>query len=275
MPELPEVETIARTLHQGNIDSPSLVKRVITGVDILWSRTVAEPSGKDFKRRIVGQVVQKVDRRGKFVQIHLSDDVLLVHLRMSGDLIVGNGGETPGSHPRLVLHFNDGLQLSFSDARKFGRVWLVADSETVTGKLGPEPLDPDFTPKEFTKRLLARKRQIKPLLLDQSFLAGVGNIYADESLHLAKIHPRTRSDQLSAQQAARLLKSIRQLLEKGIETNGASIDWVYRGGGYQDQFRAYDRAGEPCQVCATPVERTVVGQRGTYYCPTCQVQVKG
>jgi formamidopyrimidine-DNA glycosylase len=275
MPELPEVETIARTLHYGSSDSPALVKRKITGAEILWSRTVAEPAGKEFKRRIVGQVVQKVNRRGKFIQIHLSDDVLLVHLRMSGDLIAGEGKEPLGSHPRLVIYLDKGLQLSFSDARKFGRVWLVSDPKTVTGKLGPEPLDADFTPEEFTRRLLARKRQIKPLLLDQSFLAGVGNIYADESLHLAKIHPLTRSDQLSAHQAAKLLKSIRQVLENGIESNGASIDWVYRGGGYQNQFRVYGRAGEPCPVCATPIERIVVGQRGTYYCPNCQVQVKG
>lgn len=275
MPELPEVETIARTLQQGKADSPSLVKHKITRAEILWNRTIAEPAVKDFKRRIIGQIIQKVDRRGKFVQIHLSEDVLLIHLRMSGDLIAGEGKEPLGSHPRLVIYLDKGLQLSFSDARKFGRVWLVADPDTITGKLGPEPLEANFTAKIFAERLSARKRQIKPLLLDQAFLAGVGNIYADESLHLAKIHPLTRSDQLSASQAATLLKSIRKVLINGIKSNGASIDWVYRGGGYQNQFRAYDRAGEACQVCGTPIVRMVVGQRGTYYCPDCQVQVIG
>ena len=274
MPELPEVETIARTLQQGNGDSPSLVNRKVAGAEVLWGRTLAEPMEKEFKQRIIGQVIKRVDRRGKFVQIHLTNDVLLVHLRMSGDLIVGEGNTPLGSHPRLVVYLDHNLQLSFTDARKFGRVWLVADPETVTGKLGPEPLDPDFTPGEFAKRLLTRKRQIKPLLLDQTFLAGVGNIYADESLHLAKIHPLTRSDQLSQTQAETLLKSIRELLTAGIEMNGASIDWVYRGGDYQNSFRAYDRAGEACMVCGTPIERSVVGQRGTYHCPNCQVPVK-
>ena len=193
---------------------------------------------------------------------------------MSGDLIVGEGHTPLGSHPRLVLYLDHNLQLSFTDARKFGRVWLVADPTTVTGKLGPEPLDPKFRPSEFAKRLLARKRQIKPLLLDQAFLAGIGNIYADESLHLAKIHPLTRSDQLSKSQAETLLKSIREVLTAGIKMNGASIDWVYRGGDYQNRFRAYDRADEACMVCGTPIVRSVVGQRGTYHCPNCQVQVK-
>ncbi|MCH7480805.1 MAG: DNA-formamidopyrimidine glycosylase, partial [Chloroflexi bacterium] len=143
-----------------------------------------------------------------------------------------------------------------------------------TGKLGPEPLDPEFTPGEFAERLAARKRQIKPLLLDQAFLAGVGNIYADESLHLAKIHPLSRSDQLSRTQAETLLKSIRAVLNAGIEMNGASLDWVYRGGDYQNHFRVYSRGDEACMVCGTSIERSVVGQRGTYHCPNCQVQVK-
>lgn len=272
MPELPEVETIARRLQHGNHDLPSLVDHKITNADILWDRTLAEPSIKEFIQRIIGQQIQRVDRRGKFIQIHLSEDVMLVHLRMSGDLIVGEGKEPLGSHPRLVLYLDDNLQLSFTDARKFGRVWLVADPHTVTGKLGPEPLDPDFKEQDFAKRLLSRKRQIKPLLLDQSFLAGVGNIYADECLHLAKLHPLTRSNHLSIGQVKILLQSIRQVLTAGIESNGASIDWVYRGGGYQNQFRVYGRNGEPCPVCAASIERMVVGQRGTYLCPTCQVQ---
>lgn len=274
MPELPEVETIARSLQNGNGDSPAIVGRKITGAEVLWERTLATPMEKKFIRQVVGQVIQRVDRRGKFIQIHLSDDVLLVHLRMSGDLIVGAGSTPLGSHPRLVIYLDQNLQLSFTDARKFGRVWLVADAATVTGKLGPEPLDPDFTPGEFAERLAARKRQIKPLLLDQAFLAGVGNIYADESLHLAKIHPLTRSDQLSRTEAEALLKSIREVLNAGIEMNGASLDWVYRGGDYQNHFRVYNRGDEACMVCGTSIERNVVGQRGTHHCPNCQVQVK-
>lgn len=274
MPELPEVETIARGLRQGNDAAPSLLQRTITGSQLLWPRTLAEPSEAEFSRRIVGQEIRNIDRRGKYVQFHLSQDALLVHLRMSGDLVVGKGTEPLGSHPRLVLYLDNDLQLSFTDARKFGRVWLVSDLSSVTGKLGPEPLDSTFTPAEFVSRLHARKRQIKPLLLDQSFIAGVGNIYADVSLHLAKVHPLTRSDLLSPKQARKLLKSIRQVLTTAIETNGASIDWVYRGGGYQNQFRVYGREAEPCPVCNTPIERTVIGQRSTYFCPKCQLPLK-
>ena len=270
MPELPEVETIARKLQNGTENSPSIVDKKVAKVNVLWHKTLAEPSQKTFSRRIVGQTIQKVDRRGKYIQIHLSSDFLLIHLRMSGDIMVGQGIDPLGSHPRLVIYFKDGWQLSFTDARKFGRVWLVSDTEIVTGKLGPEPLDDTFDKKMFLEMLNARKRQIKPLLLDQSFIAGVGNIYADESLNLAKIHPLSQSNQLSEKQSNNLLDAIRKVLNNGIESYGASIDWVYRGGEYQNKFRVYDRSGKPCLECGTIIERTVVGQRGTYFCPTCQ-----
>lgn len=274
MPELPEVETIARRLQYGSHDSPTIIGRNIIKVELLWKGTLAEPSPRSFAKRIVGQTINSVDRRGKYLQFHLSSDVLLIHLRMSGDILTGEGNEPLGSHPRIVFYFDNGRQLSFSDARKFGRVWLMNDPRRVTANLGPEPLDASIGSAEFSQMLHARKRQIKPLLLDQSFIAGVGNIYADESLNLAKIHPLTRSNQISEKQAHNLLSAIRQVLERGIESNGASIDWVYRGGDYQNSFRAYDRAGEPCLACNAPIERTVVGQRGTYFCPTCQVPVE-
>jgi formamidopyrimidine-DNA glycosylase len=141
--------------------------------------------------------------------------------------------------------------------------------------LGPEPLDPFLTPELFANMLHASRRALKPLLLDQSFLAGLGNIYADEALHLARLHPLIIANCLNQEQSDRLLWSIRQVLEEGIRRNGASIDWVYRGGDFQNYFRAYHCTGQPCPVCNTLIERMIVGQRSTHYCPQCQVLPNG
>jgi formamidopyrimidine-DNA glycosylase len=211
-----------------------------------------------------------VGRRGKFVLISLSEDTLLIHLRMSGDLLVEDQRVAPAPHHRLMLDLEGGIRLSFNDTRKFGRVWLVSDPGTVLSSLGPEPLSPSFTAEDLYKLLHARVRQIKPLLLDQRFIAGIGNIYADEALHLARIHPLRVSNTLEYEEVERLWESMREVLQEGIRRNGASIDWVYRGGDFQNYFRVYGRTGEPCPVCGTPIERIVVGQRSTHYCPECQ-----
>lgn len=272
MPELPEVETIARMLRQGGHEDPAVVKRQILGADLLWQRTLAEPSPAEFKPRLIGQEIEDVGRRGKFLFLHLSHDWLLFHLRMSGDLLVKPVGTPPETHDRLVLKLEGDIQLVFNDARKFGRVWLVDDVDRVVGDLGPEPLDENFSAEALFDRLCATRRQLKPLLLDQTFLAGLGNIYVDEALNLAKLHPLTSAHCVSSEQAARLLVSIRSVLRDGIARNGASIDWVYRGGDFQNYFRVYQRTGKPCPECGTPVARIIVGQRGTHYCPTCQLR---
>ena len=160
----------------------------------------------------------------------------------------------------------------FNDTRKFGRVWLTDTPEEVLGKLGPEPFGDEFTAKWLHENLHGRHRQLKPLLLDQTFLAGLGNIYTDEALHMAKLHPLRASDSVNAKQAEGLWNAIREVLQEGIRTNGASIDWVYRGGEYQNHFRVYDRTGEPCPVCGTKIKKLVVGQRGTHICPKCQAR---
>jgi formamidopyrimidine-DNA glycosylase len=270
MPELPEVETVARTLHEGNRESPSIVGHTVAQALVLWHKTLAAPGQQEFKRRVVGQKVRAVGRRGKYIDVKLSQDHMLVHLRMSGDLLVGKSNEPLGEHARLALWMESGLQLSFNDARKFGRVWLLEAPEEEFSKLGPEPLDEALTTAHFHAMLQARKRQVKPLLLDQSFLAGIGNIYADEALHMARIHPLAPANLLSKKQAASLLKAIRQTLNEGIRRNGASIDWVYRGGDFQNHFRVYQRTGQPCPRCGAAIERLVVGQRGTHVCPVCQ-----
>lgn len=264
MPELPEVETIARMLK------PQLEGRTIRSVHLLWKRTLASPSPRLFASRITGQKILNVGRRAKFLQFQLSNDHLFIHLRMSGDLSVQGARYVPTMHDRLLFNLSGGNCLVFNDTRKFGRVWLTDDPEAVTAHLGPEPFDPAFTPQVLFSRLQSRHRQIKPLLLDQSFLAGMGNIYTDEALHLAGIHPLLESDKISLKKAEILFEAIRSVLEAGIEHNGATIDWVYRGGEFQNYFRVYGRAGEPCPVCGTTIERITVGQRGTHFCPGCQ-----
>jgi len=270
MPELPEVETIARALRQGERGGQPILNRAILSAEVKWARSIAEPSAEEFCIRIAGQTIADVNRRGKFVVMPLSRDTLLVHLRMSGDLTTVSELESDNLHDRVLLHLEGGLRLAFTDARKFGRMWLTAQPQSVTGGLGPEPLDSGLTSSEFYQRLHSMHRQLKPLLLDQKFLSGLGNIYADEALNLAKLSPLLSASQVTEPQASDLLEAVRGVLQEGIRRNGASIDWVYRGGDFQNHFRVYQRTGQPCPRCGTPIERIVVGQRGTHYCPVCQ-----
>jgi formamidopyrimidine-DNA glycosylase len=264
MPELPEVETIARELDS------SLAGSRIQSVDLRWERSLAEPSPVVFTRRLNGQTFKQVSRRGKFLLMRLSADHLLIHLRMSGNLQVVVGSHPPEKHDRLVLGLSGDRSLVFNDTRKFGRIWLTGNPEQVLGRLGPEPLADSFTIQDLQTKLRERHRQLKPLLLDQTFLAGLGNIYTDEALHIAKLHPCLLSDSLSEGQVEGLWHAIRDVLQEGIHLNGASIDWVFRGGDFQNHFRVYGRAGDACPVCGTTIERMLVSQRGTHFCPNCQ-----
>jgi len=264
MPELPEVETIVRALK------PELVGKTILSADLLWARTLAIPSPAQFKKQIAGQKVLDVSRRAKYLVIRLESYSFLVHLRMSGDLVIRAGKIKPAKHDRLLLHLSDQNCLAFNDTRKFGRVWLTSQPEKILGKLGPEPLEKDFTTQWLFENLRRRKRSLKPLLLDQSFIAGLGNIYTDECLHIARLHPLTVSNKVTREQAGELRNAIRAVLKEGIRRNGASIDWVYRGGDYQNHFRVYGREGSPCPVCGATIQKFMVGQRGTHFCPNCQ-----
>ncbi len=264
MPELPEVETIARKLR------PELVGRTILSADLRWARTLAEPSPKKFAQQVKGQKILAVGRRAKYFILHLSNSALLIHLRMSGDLHIKDSTKKAEKHDRLIIKLSGNKSLAFNDTRKFGRVWLLADPAEIFNKLGPEPLSKDFTPQWLHAALHKKHRQLKPLLLDQTFLAGLGNIYTDEALNIAKLNPLRESSSVTAKQAERLHEAIRNVLNEGIRRNGASIDWVYRGGEFQNYFRVYDREGEPCQNCGATIKRITVGQRGTHYCPKCQ-----
>ena len=270
MPELPEVETIASGLRLGGDGFPSILGRRILSASLLWPRTLAEPAPQQFLARVAGQTIIDIGRRGKFLKMRLSQDWLLVHLRMSGDLLVENDRQELAPHYRLLLYLDENLRLAFNDTRKFGRVWLVSDPQPMLSRLGPEPFDPALTAHAFYERLQHTHRQLKPLLLDQAFLAGLGNIYTDEALHLAKLHPHLPANAVTPLQAGQLLESIRQVLSSAIHHHGASIDWVYRGGDFQDHFTVYQRTGQPCRTCSTPIQRIVVGQRGTHFCPVCQ-----
>lgn len=281
MPELPEVETIARSLRNP-IDMPfppenlvalrpGIVGRSISGSVVTWNRTVAQPGTEGFEKRMLQQVVQAVERRGKFLVLELTSGWLLFHLRMSGDIRVEpqSAGELR-THDRLVLNFDDQTRLVFNDPRKFGRVWAVDDPQQVLWQLGPEPLSDGFTSLVLYDMLAARNRLLKPLLMDQRFIAGMGNIYTDETLHKAGLHPLLRSRMLTREKADKLHQAIREVLQEGITRNGASIDWVYRGGDFQNYFQVYQRQGESCTTCGTKIERILVGQRGTHFCPNCQ-----
>jgi formamidopyrimidine-DNA glycosylase len=276
MPELPEVETISRWLREGDPreqvhpSPPSVLGRTIKGVHLLWERTLATPGPAEFTARVIGQRIEDISRRGKYLIFFLSTDKMLVHLRMSGDLFVEPDTTPLAKHHRLALDLDSGLRLSFNDTRKFGRVWLVDDIETVVGDLGPEPLAADFTADRFFDLLHNRRRRLKSLLLDQRFVAGIGNIYADEAMFRAGLHPLTLASEITRVKSDALWAAVRSALKDGIDRHGASIDWAYRGGDFQNQFQVYQRTGEPCYRCGTEIARIQVAQRSTHFCPSCQ-----
>jgi len=268
MPELPEIETYVRALR------PKLIGRAFTGVHVLWGRTINRPSRVAFKRKIPGLRIFALHRRAKYFVFELGTSspppthYLLVHLKMTGQLDVVPRKRTIDNHDHVIFDLDDGRQLRFNDTRKFGRMYLVADPEEVTGPLGPEPLEQSFTLSAFKRLLAARSGRLKPLLLDQTFIAGLGNIYADEALWRARLHPLRRADSLTEEEIRMLYRGIRKALRDGIQHNGASFDWVYRSGAYE--LRVYDREGQPCSRCGRPIRRIVVGQRSAHYCARCQ-----
>jgi formamidopyrimidine-DNA glycosylase len=270
MPELPEVETFRRYLLQGGDGSPSILGKRIRKADLLWEGTIAFPTPDQFLSNIQGQFVTGIGRRGKNLLIKLSRETLIIHLRMSGELIVEEQTAETGKHYRLILNFDDNYRLAFNNVRKFGRVWLTENPHEQLKNLGPEPLDEDFSSQDLFELLQSKNRQLKYFLLDQEIIAGLGNIYTDEALYRAKLHPTIKSDSLDSEQAYNLWKSIRKVLHEGILNQGSSIDWMYQGGDYQRYLSVYNLEGEPCSVCKTPIERIKIAQRSTYICPTCQ-----
>jgi formamidopyrimidine-DNA glycosylase len=275
MPELPEVETVVRALR------PLLQEQRLNSMSYSWAKTIATPTPEEFQNRVVGQTVQALSRRAKYIVIHLTHDFLLVHLKMTGHLYVVAQEEQHRADQWVRVKFGlaEGKELRFSDPRKFGRVYLTADLNTIVGGLGPEPLEDAFTVEMFKTRLQRRDKIIKALLLDQSFIAGVGNIYADEALLRAKIHPLRNANRLTHTEIDALYHTVRQVLQAGIDHEGASINSYRKPDGTQgesqEHFLAYGRDGLPCLVCGTVIEKIWVAQRGTHFCPHCQPLQKG
>lgn len=272
MPELPEVETIARSLKFGGMTGDSVLNRKILSAELCWQRTLAAHDCEClFQDWFSGQSITDVSRRGKYLILTIPPKSLLIHLRMSGDLrLVPSDPEERRTHDRFFLHFVDNTSLVFNDTRKFGRIWLTDNPEQVLGGLGIEPFSDEFNADWLRHELSRSSRSVKPLLLDQKIIAGLGNIYTDEALFRAGIHPARKASSLTSADAAKLTEAIRAVLEEGIRTNGASIDWVYRGGGFQNHFKVYQQTGKPCPACGTPIEKITLGQRGTHFCPRCQ-----
>lgn len=291
MPELPEVETIVRTCR------PHLIGRRFEDFEARWGPQVA-PDPEWVRAALCGATVAAVWRRAKHIVMDLGRPPnrgadrgadrgaarpapssaaegapagwLLVHLRMSGRFEWLRPAAPEPAHVRAVWTLDDGQRLALCDMRKFGRITFTRDLAAALGGLGVEPLDPAFTPAVLAGLLRGRGRAIKPLLLDQTLVAGLGNIYTDEALHRAGVHPLTPAGRLSRRQVAALHEGIRHVLEEGIRHNGTSIDWLYPGGEMQLHLSAYGRTGQPCPVCGTAIASLRVAQRGTHVCPRCQ-----
>ena len=272
MPELPEVETIKNELQ------PYIVGHCVTGVTLFWEGIVRQPSVKEFCSRLIGQRMTEVARRGKYLIFSLtSGEALVIHLKMTGSLLLKSAIEEPDKFIRTIIHLDEEIGLHFRDPRKLGVMWLVEDTNSITGKLGPEPLEASFTSQILAQRLTRRTAPIKALLCDQGFIAGIGNMYADEALFAARIHPLRSGGSLSQDEVERLHSAIQQVLWSASGNKGASVDTYFRPGGELGtahfQFQVAHRlSGKFCPVCSTLLGRIVVRNRGTYFCPKCQPQ---
>jgi formamidopyrimidine-DNA glycosylase len=292
MPELPEVETVARDLQRW------IAGARIDDAEVRWERTIRHPLPADrFVAELRGAAIRSVGRRAKSVLLNLDDGrVMTVALRMTGALIVAAPGTPDDPYARVVFRLADGRELRYRDVRKFGRIGLweggglrgrraparrrVAEAREpyrvgdVFGRHGPEPLAPSFSAARLADRLRPRSARLKTLLLDQSFLAGVGNIYADEALWRARLHPQRAADTLTPDEIRRLHRAVRQVLRQGIRNRGASFaDYVGADGEpgeNAERLSVYRRTDEPCLRCGRPIQRIIIGQRSTHFCPNCQ-----
>jgi formamidopyrimidine-DNA glycosylase len=275
MPELPEVESVVRGLRK-----PLVGRTIASAVFPADPGRMTNMDAAQMTARVAGQQIRNISRRAKYLLFKLDTDTLIVHLKMTGHLYVvpALAENNYDRWLRVKFPLDNGEELRFSDSRKFGRVYLCASPSEVLPKLGPEPLGDAFTLDGFRDRLKGRSGILKSLLLNQSFVAGVGNIYADEALHIARLHPLRTADSLTDDEVERLYHAIRKALRAGIRHRGASIGW-YRNpdgtpGTSQEHLRAYrtrETKDVPCPVCGGPISTMRIGQRTAHYCPTCQI----
>jgi len=275
VPELPEVETIVREL------APHLHGRRILDAEVDWARTIEQPKEdiELLRATLSGLYISGVSRRAKYVILELSQDATttwgacLVHLRMSGRLVIQPSGRP--EHLRVTWFLSGDKRLYFYDMRKFGRVWVTRDPEQVLSELGPEPLSASFTLPAFEELVSQRRGMLKPLLLNQQFIAGLGNIYVDESLFRARLHPMRKADTLDREEVRRLYEAIQATLRQAIAQHGTTFDGLFvrpdgETGRQQEGLNVYGQEDLPCARCGAPIERITVGQRGTHFCPVCQ-----
>ena len=273
MPELPEVETVRRTLNA------LITGKQIEHVTVRLPRIIQRPDDiQAFAHLLAGHSITEVQRRGKFLRIVLDGLVLVSHLRMEGRYGLYTSGDPLDKHTHVIFHFTDGSELRYNDVRQFGTMHLFQEGEDLKlpplNKLGHEPLEPSFTRQKFKEIVAGKSTKIKSLLLNQEYVVGIGNIYVDESLHRAGIHPEGSARSLSGEQLDKLYTAIVDTLTEAVNAGGSSIKSYVNGQGesgtYQQQLLIYGRKHEPCSSCGTMIEKTVVGGRGTHYCPSCQ-----
>lgn len=272
MPELPEVETVRKGLNQ------LVCQKTISQVEVFWPRIIENDSVEFFCEKLQGQTILQVLRRGKFLIFKLSEGCIISHLRMEGKYHFYAQATHPNKHEHVVFHFTDGTNLHYQDVRKFGRM-IYLSKEAVTNyfaakKLGPEPTEEMFDLATFTSKVKSAKKKIKPLLLNQQLVVGLGNIYVDEALWQAKIHPETMAFDLSNEQIQQLHQAIIEVLQRAIVAGGTTIrsyvNALGDAGNFQVALNAYGQTGKPCKRCQTPIVKIKVEQRGTHFCPTCQ-----
>ncbi|MDD5705166.1 MAG: bifunctional DNA-formamidopyrimidine glycosylase/DNA-(apurinic or apyrimidinic site) lyase [Kiritimatiellae bacterium] len=273
MPELPEVETVVRGLRAAGLEGST-----IREARVRWARSVS-PEPAVFAAALRGRRFTRLSRRAKYIVADLDDGrQLLIHLRMTGKFRFEPRAGRDAPHDRVTIELTDGRCLHFNDTRKFGRIQLVTDASQRLAKIGPEPLEAGFTPACLLARLRGRRRMIKPLLLDQSCVAGLGNIYVDEALWQARIHPASLADKLSPAAVRRLHAAICEVLVRAVGAGGTTLgdstanfySVAGRRGRNSDNLRVFRRDGEPCPRCRRTLVRIVLAQRGTHICPHCQ-----
>jgi len=274
MPELPEVQTVVEGLIENNLPGT-----VIAAAEVLNPRTVEGFTPEEFNQAVAGQRIARIYRRAKFIVLAFEGQGgVLIHLRMTGRLHFIDPASRPEPHVRLLLRLADGRILVLHDTRRFARAKVVADLEAALAYLGPEPLEPSFTVAALRRTIGKTRRQLKPLLLDQTVVAGLGNIYVDEALWEAGLHPERPADTLSDDDYKRLRNAIRVALRRGLKAKGTTLgrgltNFYSVGGRRGDNdanLRVFRRDGLPCPRCHTTILRSVVGQRGTHFCPACQ-----
>jgi len=273
MPELPEVETIRQDMMK------KVKGKKIESVEIKNEKNIRIISPEQFKKKLKGRVIEDIQRRGKFLIIGLdSDDLLIFHLKLTGRLLFFPGGEEEPKYVRIVFTFTDKSRLFFADIRGFADVFLISrsDVETIPAikNMGPEPLSPDFNPGKLKQILGGKRGKIKPLLMDQSVIAGIGNIYSQEALYRAGIHPEREVSKLTEKEIEAIHRSLVDVLKEAIKYRGSSVDAYLdlngKEGNYVPHLKIYGREGQICPRCGSSIKKKRVGGRGTYFCSRCQ-----